>query len=52
MSKGEAGVLLDSMYSRVEIGRLVLLEDFSVRSITDEEVNELQAIADNHSARK
>jgi hypothetical protein len=47
-----AGVLADSMWSRVEIGGLVLNEDFSVRKITDAERNQIEEIADRHSDSK
>ena len=48
----KAGVLADSMYSRVEIGKLVLEADFSVRKITEEEHDKIVEIADRHSDSK
>lgn len=52
LSKRKAGVLMDSMWSKVECGRLVLNEDFTIREITDKECNELVEIADNYSNSK
>jgi hypothetical protein len=48
----QAGALADSMFSRVEIGKLVLESDFSVRKITDREHSQIVEIADRHSDSK
>lgn len=48
----KAGILADSMWSKVEIGNLVLESDFSVRKITKEEYNQIVEISDEHSASK
>jgi hypothetical protein len=47
-----AGVLSDSMFSKVVISGLVLNEDFSTRQITEDEMNQIVEIADRHSDSK
>jgi len=52
MSIQEAGMDFDNGFVRVEIGGLVLNEDFSVRRITSAEESEISEIADRHSSSK
>ena len=48
----EAYVTYDSGYAKVELGRYVLNEDFSVREMTDEDRSMISAAADEYSASK
>lgn len=49
---GEAYVAYDSGSARVEFGRYVLNEDFSVRKMTDEDKSKISDAADKYSASK
>ncbi len=48
----EAAAIYDSGHERVEFGRYVLNEDFSVRKMTDEEKWKISRAADEYSHSK
>jgi hypothetical protein len=51
-SMQEAGVLLNSMWSKVEIGRFAVEADRRVRPITDAEQRQMSVIADRVDSEK
>ena len=48
----QAGGLANSYFQKVEIGGLVLEEDFSIRLMTEEEYNSVVDLADRIDERK
>lgn len=52
MSLGTAGATYDSGWAQVEIGSLVLMEDFTLREMTDEDRQHISEAADRHSESK
>ncbi len=52
MSLGTARATYDSGWAQVEIGSLVLMEDFTLREMTDEDRQNISEAADRHSESK
>ena len=52
MTMQAAGVAYDSGWQKVELLRIVLEADYTVRDLTEEEEREISRIADAHSDSK